>query len=201
MKVRRVIAGIILLCVFCTASFYMGVNYNNSQRLNEERKKYLNSTYFEVDHMIRLLSSVESWGNSINRTDDANPYRKLLMGINALKIEADQTLYSMIRDKNSSFLRNLSDSYYLISGFIGDGVYYGNEQISNDFLKDGALTSNEVSFLTSLRKDLEDIKVKMSSNKTNQENSDLSMKDMNDIFKPFIYKYSIENLPHLKIEN
>lgn len=194
-KALAVLLTLICLCVVSFASFNAGVRYGSQQMLDEDWKYYLSQFYFQLYNTTYLLSSIDRWGKSIHITDvTANPYRQLLTNLNAMKILNDHAAWDMRGDKNSHYLKSLSESLKLIEASIGGGIYIDDQLICNDFLEDDILSENEISFLTFLKQDLENIKDSLYNPETRQVDLNITMKELSEAVKPFIVKYSISNL-------
>lgn len=204
MKFKKaiIISFILIFCVTSFIAFNAGMKYSSNQKLNEDRKHYVNLFYFQLDNTIRLLSSVDDWEGNIHSTDvTVNPYRQLLTNLNSMKALNEQGAWHMSNDRDSYFLKSLSESFRLIGDSIGGGVSLNNQLLCVDFLKDDILSKNEVSFLVSLKQDLESMKDNLYSEETKQENPNLTMKELSKAVKTFTDKYSISNLHSIGFRN
>lgn len=196
---------IIIISCFFIASFISsnaGMKYSSNQKFNQDRKKYLNQFYFQLNNTIYLLSSIDDWEESIHNTDiTVNPYRQLLSDLQKMEALNGQAAWYMTNDEDSLFLKSLSESFRLIKNSIGSGVTSNNQLLCADFLEDGNLSKNEVSFLVSLKQELESMKANLYSEETKQENPNLTMKELSEAIKSFTYKYTISNIHNIGLRN
>lgn len=68
-------------------------------------------------------------------------------------------------------------------------------------MADGVLSKNEELFLKELKDDLEQIKKALYSDETKQENPDLTIEQINQIFNLFFNKYSLSNITSTNLSN
>jgi len=201
-NLKRIILYILVIISIFSFSFFAGVKITNHKRDTENRLKFLNHIYFELDRTIYLLSSVEDWGHRIEITDSAiNPYQQLLAHLNSMIVMSEQGLLYMRNEQNSSCLKDFSDSLTIVKHAIGSGVSLNNQDICNNFLDDGVLSESEILFLGLFKEDLENIKYDLYSKEINQENKNLTFRDLCNILKKFTDKYKIINLHSLGLEN
>ena len=127
MNFKKIILYILVIISIFSFSFFASAKITNHKRDTENRLKFLNHIYFELDRTIHLLSSVEDWGHSIEITDSAiNPYQQLLAHLNSMIVMSEQGLLYMRNEQNSSCLKDFSDSLTIVKHAIGSGVSLNN---------------------------------------------------------------------------
>ena len=196
-------AIIIVICsVLLFVTFGAGMKYNSRKKLDQDRKHYLNHFYFQLDTTIYLLSKVDKWEESTHYTDiTVNPYRQLLSNLQEMEALNKQGAWYMGRDDDSSSLAGLSESFRLIKNSIGGGITVNNQLLCVDFLNDGKLSENEVSFLVSLKQDLESIRSSLYSEERKQENPNITFKELSKVIKIFTDKYAVHKLHNIGLRN
>jgi hypothetical protein len=163
---------------------------------------FLNKMYVELDNSISLISQVDKWNEYIHNTDTAmNPYTKLLSSINKMEILSENYIGYGSGDKNVMLVYQFSTPFRVILTGIGSGYIFDGKVICKDFMDDGVISEKEIAFLKTLGEELQDIKDGLHSSETNQENPNLSAEEFNKIVKPFVNKYSFNNLDNIGLGN
>lgn len=194
---------VILLCaaLLGTVLFFTGRTLKGDEVRDQNMNKFVNLFHHELMLTNHLLSSVDSWDDSILSSDIIqNPMQQLYTHLANLE-SLYQHGYSMIEQDGPHSLYGGSDSFRLIRFAIGTGVIHNDVHLNDHFLADSLLSDKEIAFLKALNEDLQGIQLTLEKDDKSGAKSGLSIEAFNSTTRDFLDKYSISNLPQLQLAN
>lgn len=166
------------LCVTLLISmiFIQSIHYH---KYKKSREVYINKLYFHISHCIDSIQYVK---RNIDHKNQLEQLNKEFMRMDALIYHGHIFLD---RDINYNRWTIFND----FSNFINYGLIVDGTVTCHGFYDDGEITEAELSFFNNLENDLEDVRLKLYSEDTGQENPNLSFNQINDILIPLWNKY------------
>lgn len=192
----------VLILIALALGFYWGSG--------NKRDEYQDEFYFNMIHDIYKSSSVVS--SYLSYVDEWTEYdvQELNKNMSEVMLEIailqnDLDFFFYYSDgcdwKHISILQEFSDSLRLLNYIVSDGLRYNNEFISNDFLEDGVLDSEEISFLQATQEEFEYIAISLdNAGRQNQEDG-VDYSELRNSLDRFTERYSDMNINNLKVSN
>jgi hypothetical protein len=197
LKKRKIVIFGMLILFLIGCIFYIGKYTSYQNQKNIQRQAFIGLIYFELNNLVSNLSTVNRWNDNPITDESSHPYYQTLSSldrIGGIFTDAHWIINNEI----------IHPDYYCLFGMsniISSGITINNVKVNNGFLEDRKLSKNEKLFFTTLAEDLNQIYMKMGSNKTNRVNLSLSLDDLNHFFSPIFDKYSFQNIAKTSLSN
>ena len=168
---------IIILSILSILSIAINITLGISNlrlyvKKEDNRMNFIRTLYFQTDDAITSLSAIKEGKDN----DIKDKFTQVVDNLN--KIESTIEYANSFMD-NSVYYTGIS-----AFGMIGNGI-----PGSDGFLKDGKISKNELIFLNSVKKDLENIKKQLYSKETKQENDNITIEQINNMLISLYKKY------------
>jgi hypothetical protein len=193
---------VVLILISIVLGFYVGSIYKNNKYQDNFYLVMINDVYKSSSVVNSYLSDVGEWDGYDNQKLNKQMSR-VIMDISVLQNNVDYFLHNSYYDNsnNFAFIQDFSKSLTLLNYIISEGLNFNNDFISNDFLEDGVLNSNEIEFLQAMQEEFEYIENSMDDLGRENNGDGINYDELRNSLERFTYRYSDKNINNLKVLN